>query len=222
MQDLIVVGAGALAREVWDLVEAINEADVPAWRIVAFAVGKGFAESETLRGVPVYDDWSRLPTQNMSIIIAIGDGKIRLNLAGEFQKFYASNRIEWSSLIHPRALVSPYARIGLGCIVFANSVVSCEAYLKDHVIINFGCCVGHDVMLGDGVTLSPHVVLGGAVHIEEGAFLGLNAGVKPSVRVGSGTSIGMGSAVMRDMPAQVISVGNPARILQSIEAGSER
>ncbi len=53
--------------------------------------------------------------------------------------------------------------------------------------------------------------------IKRGAQIGVNATLLPFVTIGERAVIGSGSVVTRDVPAGTIAVGNPARVIKSIE-----
>ena len=46
--------------------------------------------------------------------------------------------------------------------------------------------------------------------------IGSNAAILPGVSIGDNTVIGAGSVVARDIPANVVAVGNPCRVLREI------
>ena len=98
------------------------------------------------------------------------------------------------------------------------------------------------VIIGDNVFVAPNVVLATAGHpleagprvagwefarpivIGDNAWLGAGVLVLPGVRIGAGAVIGAGSVVTRDVPAGVVAVGNPCRVLRPVAAapaGSE-
>jgi len=52
--------------------------------------------------------------------------------------------------------------------------------------------------------------------IEDHVFIGMNCLILKGVRVGTGSVIGAGSIVTRDVPAGVIAAGNPAKVLKKI------
>jgi maltose O-acetyltransferase len=55
------------------------------------------------------------------------------------------------------------------------------------------------------------------ISIGDNVWIGGGAIVLPGVTIGDNSVIGAGAVVSRDIPANVIAVGNPARILKSIE-----
>ena len=52
------------------------------------------------------------------------------------------------------------------------------------------------------------------VHIGENVWIGAGAVVVPGVTIGDNSVIGAGSVVTRDIPANVVAVGNPCRVLR--------
>lgn len=57
----------------------------------------------------------------------------------------------------------------------------------------------------------------GKISIEEGCFIGDSAIVLPNVTIGKNSIIGSGSVVTRDVPANMVAAGNPARVLMSAD-----
>lgn len=54
------------------------------------------------------------------------------------------------------------------------------------------------------------------ITIEDNVWLGGGAIVLPGVRIGANSVIGAGAVVTKDVPANVVAVGNPARVIRSI------
>ncbi len=90
------------------------------------------------------------------------------------------------------------------------------------------------VTIGDNVFIAPNVLLTTAGHpveveprvagwefaypisIADNVWLGAGVIVLPGVNIGAGTTIGAGSVVTRDVPAGVVAVGNPCRVLREL------
>lgn len=90
------------------------------------------------------------------------------------------------------------------------------------------------ITVGDNVLLAPNVSLFTAGHplhavprgqeyeyafpitIGHNVWIGGNVVVNPGVRIGDNVVIGSGSVVTKDLPANVVAVGNPCRVLRSI------
>jgi len=90
------------------------------------------------------------------------------------------------------------------------------------------------ITIGDDVQIGPNVQLVTATHpvdpqprrakiegckpiaIGDNVWLGAGAIVCPGVSIGENTVIGAGAVVVRDQPANVVAVGNPARIVRRL------
>ena len=108
--------------------------------------------------------------------------------------------------------------------------------LGDNVFMNFNCVVLDvvPVTIGDRVQMASAVQLlaadhpldaterasgrefGSPITIGDDVWLGGGAILCPGVTVGRASVIGAGSVVTRDIPAGVVAVGNPCRVLREI------
>ena len=104
------------------------------------------------------------------------------------------------------------------------------------VYANFNLTLVDDthIYIGDCVLIGPNVTIATAghpiepelrrqtaqfnvpVHIGNNVWIGANSVVLPGVSIGENSVIGAGSIVTRDIPANVVAVGNPCRILREI------
>ena len=127
-----------------------------------------------------------------------------------------SHGLQIVSAVHPRAVVSPSARIGAGASIFAGAVVNADATLGEDVIVNTGALVEHDCRIGDHVHVASGARLASGVTVDEGAHVGLGASIVQGVRVGAGSIVGAGAVVVRDVEPGVVTVGVPARVLRQV------
>lgn len=111
-------------------------------------------------------------------------------------------------------------------------------HFGENVYANFGLTLVDDthIYVGDGTMFGPNVVIATAghpidpdlrekqyqfnipVHIGKNCWLGAGVLVMPGVTIGDNSVIGAGSVVTKDIPANVVAVGNPCRVLRKINA----
>jgi galactoside O-acetyltransferase len=54
------------------------------------------------------------------------------------------------------------------------------------------------------------------VHIGRNCWIGAGAVILPGVTIGDNTVVGAGSVVTKDLPSNVVAVGNPCRVMREI------
>jgi sugar O-acyltransferase (sialic acid O-acetyltransferase NeuD family) len=148
--------------------------------------------------------------QFSGVVVAIGNNKLRLAKTLELQRAGA----EIVSIIHPSAVVSPFANIAKGCVVFAGAVINIDATIGRSCIVNTGAVVEHDCCLHDGVHLSPNAAISGQTEVGECSWIGIGAVTRESIFIGSDVVVGAGSVIVKNVPNGVTVVGNPAVILK--------
>ena len=82
--------------------------------------------------------------------------------------------------------------------------------LGSHVVAMPGVTFTHDDVVADFATLAAGTSLGGGVRVGRGAYLGMNSSVREQTSIGSYATIGMGAAVLSDVPEGETWVGVPA------------
>jgi sugar O-acyltransferase (sialic acid O-acetyltransferase NeuD family) len=127
---------------------------------------------------------------------------------------YRARGFDAAVVRHPRATVSPTAEIGAGTVLCAGAVVGAQAQLGVGVIVNHNAVVEHDCVVGDFAHLAPGSVLAGAASLGRDSFLGAGSTVRHGVRLGDGLIVGNGAAVVSDLHAPGVYVGQPARKLK--------
>jgi UDP-N-acetylbacillosamine N-acetyltransferase len=148
------------------------------------------------------------------VILAFGNCQSRLRLADEVRA--AGFRL--ATVIHPRATVAADAMVGEGTVVAAGAVVNPAARIGDCVIVNTGATVDHHCVVHDGAHICPGVHIGGWATIGRAAWVGIGATVSDRVSVGAAAVVGAGSVVVRDVPADVVAYGVPARVIRPLES----
>ncbi len=117
------------------------------------------------------------------------------------------------SIVHPRATVSPFARIDIGTVVMAGAVINVDAQVGAAVIVNTGATVDHDCRLAQGVHVAPGAHLSGNVVVGACSWIGVGACVRQGLQIGDNVMVGAGAVVVRTVPDNLTVVGSPARPL---------
>lgn len=148
--------------------------------------------------------------------------------------------IDDNCLIDAKGDTNRGIRIGSGVFIGRNSILSCkngDIDLADGANIGFNCEVfsASRVSIGARTLLAAYTyVIGGdhdfsdpgkpiieqgrtsdGVSIGEGAWLGAGAKVLDGVTIGDLAVIGAGAVVTRDVPAQAVAVGIPAKVVSN-------
>ena len=145
-------------------------------------------------------------------LAAIGGERGRDRLA--IHALFRSQRLRVEPVTHPDASVCSTATLGAGTQVLAQAVVAAAARLGEACIVNHRASVDHECVVGDGVHLAPGSTLCGLVTLGTNVMIGAGAVVLPRVTIGDDTVVGAGAVVTKDLPAGVVAVGNPARIIR--------
>ncbi len=160
--------------------------------------------------IPIYNTTEKLSFDaNSSLIIGVGNNKIRKMLSARFDYF------KLFTLIHKSAIISTSAKIENGTVVMANVIVNAEAQIGQHVILNSASIIEHNCIIGDFVHVSPGVTLSGNIIIGEGTHIGSGSTVIPGIKIGKWCTIGAGTVVLKDVPDGATVVGNPGRVIKS-------
>lgn len=120
--------------------------------------------------------------------------------------------------------------IGDDVSIGTNAVLEAGNTIGNRVRIHTGCflelvTVGNDVFIGPRVVFcdDPHPpclnyqsCAGGAV-LEDGVRIGANCTILPGVTIGAGALIGAGTVVTKDVPAGMVVIGNPARVVCAVK-----
>lgn len=110
--------------------------------------------------------------------------------------------------------------VHLGSNVYINSNASLvddgHIYIGDHVMFGPNVTIitaGHPI---EPELRSRQIQYNRDVRIGDNVWIGAGAIVLPGVHIGENTVIGAGSIVTRDIPDNVVAVGNPCRVLRAI------
>lgn len=88
-----------------------------------------------------------------------------------------------------------------------------EIVIEDHARIAFNVSLitnNHDPYDREVLTIKP-------IYIKENAWIGANSTILPGVTIGRNAIVGAGSVVTKDVPDEAVVVGNPAKIIKTLD-----
>ena len=203
-QKLIILGASLFAEENADYISKIQE-----YELFAFVEGINRDRcQQKLLCLPVIwiDDVGAL-NKSCKAVCAVGSTKRKYFIQQAEKK-----GLEFATIVHPAAQVSPTAKLGKGTIISPGAIIAAYTKIGFHVIINRGCLIGHHAEIGDYVTISPGANIAGRTKIGDLCYIGMGAVILDGISVGNNSVVGAGSVVTRDVPCSVQVLGIPARI----------
>ena len=122
--------------------------------------------------------------------------------------------IIFEPILHPAAIVCDNSVISAGSQILAGAIIAANARIGLSCIINHGAIIDHESVLGPGVHIAPGATLCGCVTVGSNSMIGAGATILPRITIGTNSIIGAGAVVTRDVPDNVIVVGNPAQFMR--------
>jgi sugar O-acyltransferase (sialic acid O-acetyltransferase NeuD family) len=217
LRKVVVFGTGGTSIDIVDTLHDLNAAGIgPRYECVAFLDDNPALWGTTLAGVPVIGSLATA-RQFADCYFVNGIGSDR-NFRNKPDLIAASGVPDerFVTLIHPTASVSRTARIGRGTVILQQVTVTSNVRIGDHVVILPQSIISHDDVIGDYTCITGGVCLSGNVRVGRCCYLGTRSAIKNGVDIGDGSLVGMGSVVIRSVPANSVVVGNPARYLRPV------
>ena len=210
---MLIIGAKGFAKEVLEVIHQLNQLenlvfyddvndDVPEKLFGQFPILR------TTQEASVY-----FKTVDNQFTIGIGNPVLRKQL---YDKFTALGG-EFTSTISPLATIATFdVNIGYGSNVLSGAFFSNGSKLGKGCIVYYNSIITHDCTIGDFVEISPSVTLLGRSGIGSYSQIGSNATILPGIKIGKNVIIGAGSVVTKDLPDNCVAVGIPAKIIKEL------
>jgi len=193
---IVIIGASGFGKEVAWVIERMNGVS-PTFEIVGFCDDAPDKQEGVFAGYPLLGALANVPNPTgLGFFCAIGNNRNRQRVTAQV----INAGLTPVTVIDPTAIIAPDAVIGAGSFVGIGGIVSVGARLGNGVIVNLQSCVGHDATLGDFAQVCPGVHISGGCDIGEGALLGTNAAIIPLKKMGAWSTLGAGTAALRDIP----------------------
>ena len=183
---------------------------------------------------------TNLEKMHATMLYDPADGDIVEEQTACLDRLYDFNHTRPTEMDKRQALMKEmFAEIGENCYIeppFHANWGGKHVHFGKNVYANFGLTMVDDthIYVGDYTLFAPNVVVAtaghpidpelrarglqynAAVHIGKNCWIGAGALIMPGVTIGDNTVIGAGSVVTKDIPAGVVAVGNPCRVMREI------
>lgn len=206
--NLIIMGGGGLAREIYDLA-LVCYRNNPDFIIKGF-LSDGPSNIESMGYPPVLGKVMDYVVQQDDIFFcAIGKVSDRKKTV----EYILGQGGQFINLIHPTAIISPSARLGNGIAIKAFCVISSDVIIEDFSFFQSSVIMGHDVHIGKFCQVNSFAFFAGCVRVHD--LVTINAGAKliQSVVVEGQAIVGMGSVVLNRVKKGTTVFGVPAKRL---------
>lgn len=214
---MVIAGAKGFAKEVFELIYSTDQqahlaffdnvsTDLPPHLYDRYAVLRTGEEAQ---------QW--LSQHDKRFVLGVGNPKVRRLLAATLRR----SEGVLTSIISPKTSIGAFGiEIGDGCTIMEGCILTTDIRVGEGVLMNVCCTIGHDSVIGDYCELMPGTRISGHVEIGENCAIGTNAILLPGVKIGANTIIGAGSVVTKDVEANVVAVGTPAKVIKRLESVS--
>lgn len=143
-----------------------------------------------------------------------------------------SDKIGEGTKIWQFCVVLPEAQIGEDCNICSHVFIENDVVIGDRVTVKCGVQLWDGIRVEDDAFIGPNVTFTNdryppsdnfplkieRTRVGKRASIGANATILPGVVIGDGAMIGAGSVVTREVPADELWLGNPARLHRKLKS----
>jgi acetyltransferase-like isoleucine patch superfamily enzyme len=125
------------------------------------------------------------------------------------------------------AVIRENNEVGDNVVIGVNSYLGPNNRIGNNVLIHTGVFL-EGVTIGNNVAISPNVVFAndsyprckkcvkeiGGAWIEDNVVIGIGSTIMPGIHIGKNSFIGAGSLIVKDVPSDMLVMGNPAKVIK--------
>ena len=141
-----------------------------------------------------------------------------------------SSHIGINTKIWQFVVILPAAKIGDDCNICSHCFIENDVVIGNRVTVKCGVQIWDGLRIEDDVFIGPNATFTNDLYprskqdfslllttVKKGATVGANATILAGITIGQNAMVGAGAVVTRDVPPNVLVVGNPARIIKKLE-----
>lgn len=210
MKDIAIFGAGGFGRELACMINSINQKKL-TWNLIGYfddgmEVGEETQYGVCLGGVECLNEW-KTP---LSVVMALGAPKVLRTVVGKI----INPNIDFPNIIAPNVVMLDESTLvmGMGNVIFPNSLISCNVKMGDFNMLNVYTQIGHESELGSFNVIMPTTNISGGVVIGDANLFGVKSTVLQYKKVENEVVLSPGSVLSRTAKEGKVYMGNPANI----------
>ena len=203
MEKIIVIGTGGHSAEIDDYFYfSSNHNSAFTSQIIGFIDDNPLGYDNYKFSAPFLGTITdHIIRNDCSYIMGIANLRYRRAIIEKFVQGGAN----FTTFIHPTAIISPSAKIGVGVVIALHVNIGPNVTVGDFTLINSRSSVGHDTKIGTFNFISPNVCFSGFTNIGEENLFGINSATIPGISVGDRNKIMAGMTLDK-------SIGNDETI----------
>lgn len=198
---MILIGTGAQGKYVIDILSQSRQIPHLIFNLPGYNNNKQFYNK------PVFEFNVDKIDEFQDCVIAAKDSYLKENIYQQIK----DKHLVFSKVIHPKAYVSKYSKVGIGTIINANATVQIEAKIGSFCMIHSGVIVEHNCDIGNFVNLAPGATLAGGVIVGNHTKIYTGAIIGPNVRIGDQCVVGAGVELLHDLNSNTIIYNEPVQ-----------
>lgn len=209
VKQVVIMGAGAVARHANYIFS--YDKDI---QVVGFTDYNSENWGNQIDGKPILggdefiDDLYKKGVRHL--MVGVAEPELRAKLRRQAQTV----GFELVSAIHPSVIISPGARVGMGVLIAAGSVLSPNPIIHDNSFFGLSVVIAHDTVINKDCQIGGRTAVAGDVEVGQRVLLGFGSVIGRGVKVADDAIVGSGTNVVKDVPPQAVVVGNPAKLLR--------
>ncbi|WP_213522296.1 hypothetical protein [Nonlabens sp.] len=212
MKNIAIIGASGLGREVWTLINAINQVE-DTYQVIGFYDDEFVEEYDVIAGIPckgtVTDLLIDLP-EDTSITFGMANRQIVSEI---YNTLSQKRNYSYPSLIHPNVSIEYGTVLGIGNVLANGTIISCQVNIGDFNFFNSLCAVGHDTVIGNFNSFMPRIQISGDVTIGDFNSFSMGASFVQSKKMGDNNTILANSLLTKSIKNNRKYFGIPAKRL---------
>ena len=161
-----------------------------------------------------YRDWQ--PKGKAAYLLGGMSPKTKKTLFEFFHANFAIEATGYETVSHANVTICNGVSLGRGCNISPGTTVAPFSELGNFVTLNRHVSIGHHTTINDFASINPGCTIGGLCTIGRGVQVGLGANILNRLEIGENAIIGAGSLVTKNVPANTMVYGIPAKVAREL------